>query len=112
MGYGPGFALYTVFGGFACYSGLQLWKMFVGLDSTRYPLRNYGDLAFRVMGTWARHLVNVLQSFQFFLNVTLIIVSNGQALGQMAEGKSGNGVLCCKLSRVSFGSMIKSQLTL
>jgi hypothetical protein len=43
MGYGPGFALYTVFGGFAAYSGIQLWQIFVGLDSTRFPLRNYGD---------------------------------------------------------------------
>lgn len=97
MGYGPGFALYTVFGGLAFYSGIQLWQIFVGLDSTRYPLRNYGDLAFRVWGRWGRHGINVLQSFQFFLNVTLIIESNGQALAQMAAGKSGNGMLCCKL---------------
>lgn len=102
MGYGPGFALYTVFGGLACYSGIQLWKMFVGLDSTRYPLRNYGDLAFRVFGTWARHLVNVLQSFQFFLNVTLIIVSNGQGLGQMTGGKSQGKQLCFVVCEVIF----------
>jgi hypothetical protein len=43
--------------------------------------------------------VNVLQSFQFFLNVTLIIVSNGQGLAQMAAGVGGTGFLCCK-SRV------------
>lgn len=48
MGYGPGAGLYISFGLLAAYSGIQLWKMFCGLDSTKYPLRNYGDLAFRV----------------------------------------------------------------
>ncbi|OAG09390.1 uncharacterized protein CC84DRAFT_1255453 [Paraphaeosphaeria sporulosa] len=94
MGYGPGFALYTVFGGLALYSSLQLWQMFIGLDSTRYPLRNYGDLAFRIYGNWARYLFNILQMFQFFLMVALITESNGQGLAQMAAGKSGAGVLC------------------
>ena len=102
MGYGPGVVLYTVFGGFAFYSGLQLWQQFVGLDSTRYPLRNYGDLAFRVYGNWARVIVNVLQSFQFFLNVVLIIESNGQGLAQMAAGASGNGFLCFVVAEVVF----------
>ena len=96
MGYGPGFALYTVFGALSTYSGLQLWQMFVGLDSTRYPLRNYGDMAFRIYGNWARTIMNVLQSFQFFLNVTLIIESNGAALSQMSAGKSQTGFLCCE----------------
>ena len=99
MGYGPGFALYTVFGGLSCYSGIQLWQMFVKLDSTRYPLRNYGDLTFRVFGKYARYGVNILQSFQFFLNVSLIVESNGAALIQMAAGSSGNGYLCCKSLR-------------
>lgn len=96
MGYGPGIALYVVFGGMAFYSGLQLWWQFMGLDSPRYPMRNYGDLAFRVYGGWFRQVVNVLQSLQFFLNVTLLIESNGQGLQQMAAGPNGTGVLCCK----------------
>lgn len=102
MGYGPGTILYTVFGIMACYSGMQLWKCFVGLDSTRYPMRNYGDLAFRIFGNWARLGVNVLQSFQFFLNVTLLVVSNGQGLAQMAAGPSGNGALCFIVAEVIF----------
>ncbi|KAJ5083595.1 hypothetical protein N7456_013022 [Penicillium angulare] len=95
MGYGPGFALYTVFGLMACYSGLQLWRMFTGLDSTRFPMRNYGDLAFRVFGNWARIGVNVLQSFQFFLNVSLLIESNGQGLAQMVAGVNNTGGFLC-----------------
>lgn len=102
MGYGPGFALYTVFGLMACYSGLQLWRIFVGLDSTRFPMRNYGDMAFRVFGSWARILVNVLQSFQFFLNVSLLITSNGQGLAQMVVGLNGKGFLCFIVAELIF----------
>ncbi|EME87866.1 uncharacterized protein MYCFIDRAFT_159061 [Pseudocercospora fijiensis CIRAD86] len=102
MGYGPGLALYLVFGLMAFYSGLQLWKMFIGLDSPRYPMRNFGDLGFRVYGGWARQLVNVLQSCQFFLNVTLLIESSGQGLQQMAAGKNGKGVLCFVAAEVIF----------
>lgn len=64
-------------------------------------MRNYGDLAFRVYGNWARAGVNVLQSFQFFLNVALLIESNGQGLAQMATGANGQGFLCCKLCMFS-----------
>lgn len=102
MGYGPGFALYTVFGIMAAYSGMQLWKIFVGLDSTRFPMRNYGDVAFRIFGSWARIGVNVLQSFQFFLNVALLITSNGQGLAQMAQGENGKGFLCFIVAEVIF----------
>ncbi|GAB7353447.1 hypothetical protein MBLNU459_g3911t1 [Dothideomycetes sp. NU459] len=102
MGYGPGTALYTVFGLLAFYSGLQLWKIFIGLDSTRYPMRNYGDMAFRIYGKSARILINVLQSFQFFLNVALLIESNGQGLGQMAAGANGTGYLCFIVAEVIF----------
>jgi hypothetical protein len=68
--------------------------MFCGLDSTRYPMRNYGDVGFRIFGNWARHIINILQSFQFFINVCLITVTNGQGLTQMALGSNGNGYIC------------------
>ncbi|CAP95069.1 hypothetical protein E8E15_001408 [Penicillium rubens] len=102
MGFGPGAVLYTVFGAMACYSGLQLWRIFIGLDSTRFPLRNYSDVAFRVYGNWARIFVNVLQSFQFFLNVSLLTVTNGQGLAQMAVGANGHGFLCFIAAEVIF----------
>jgi len=92
---------------------MQLWKIFIGLDSTRYPMRStysprrntliyvlmfidYGDVAFRIYGNWARVGVNFLQSFQFFLNVVLIIESSGQGLAQMAQGANDTGFLCCE----------------
>ena len=58
--------------------------MFLQLDSDRYPLKTYGDIAFRVYGQTVRHGVNILQTFQLLFNVGIIIVSNGQSLSQMA----------------------------
>ncbi|KAL9064071.1 MAG: hypothetical protein Q9157_007969 [Trypethelium eluteriae] len=85
LGWGPGVSLYTIFGVLAAYSGWQLWKMFLALDSDRYPMKNYGDIAFRIYGNWARYFVNVLQSLQFFLNVGLLILSNGQSISQLSK---------------------------
>lgn len=75
-------------------TGWQLWRMFIGLDSTRYPLRTYGDIAFRVYGSWARHGVDVLQSIQLVFNVGIIVLANGQGLSQVAKGKVCFSVLC------------------
>lgn len=61
--------------------------MFIALDSDRYPMKTYGDFAFRVYGHWAQHFVNVLQSLQFFLNVGLIILSSGQSISQLSKEK-------------------------
>ena len=69
--------------------------MFLQLDSDRYPLKTFGDLAYRVYGSIARHTVSLFQSVQLFLNVGIIIVTNGQSLSQIvAKGpdKTENGV--------------------
>ena len=54
--------------------------MFLQLDSTRYPVTNYSDIAFRVYGPVARYVVNVLQSVQLFCLLGVIIIGNGQGL--------------------------------
>ena len=61
--------------------------MFLDLDSDRYPMKTYGDFAFRIYGNWARYIVNILQSLQFFLNVGLLILSNGQSISQLSKEK-------------------------
>ena len=86
LGYGPGVSLYTVFGALAGYTGYQIWQMFLGLDSDRYPMKNYGDIAYRIYGQWARYTCNILQSLQFFLNVGILIISNGQSISQLSKG--------------------------
>lgn len=94
LGYGPGVALYLVFAAMAGYSGVLLWWQFLGLDSDKYPVKNYGDLAFRIYGNWFRYIVNILQSCQFFLGVTLLIVVNGQGIAQLSQGPNGSKALC------------------
>jgi hypothetical protein len=86
MGYGPGVALYTVFGGFAMYSGFQLWKVFMAMDSDKYPMKSYADCFFRVYGSWARHGVNILQAIQLLFTVSILILSNGQSISQVSKG--------------------------
>jgi hypothetical protein len=86
MGYGPGIALYTVFGGLAMYSGFQLWKVFMYMDSDRYPMKSYADCFFRVYGKWARHGVNLLQAIQLLFTVSVLILGNGQAISQISSG--------------------------
>ncbi|KAH8807775.1 amino acid transporter-like protein [Xylogone sp. PMI_703] len=87
LGYGPGIVIYTVFGGLAGYTGYQIWVMFIHLDSDRYPLKTYSDVAYRVFGPWARHATNLLQSLQLFFNVGLLTLANGQSLSQLSSGK-------------------------
>lgn len=79
-----------------CSSGVLLWWQFLGLDSDKYPVKNYGDLGFRIYGNWLRYIINILQSGQFFLGVTLLIVVNGQGLSQLSQGPHGSKALCCK----------------
>ncbi|KAL8693875.1 MAG: hypothetical protein Q9218_001384 [Villophora microphyllina] len=94
MGYGPAVVLYFIFACFAAYGGVLLWRMFLQLDSDRYPLRSYGDIAFRVAGTIARHTVNITQSVQLLFNVGIIIIQNGQGLAQISKGSVCFIVLC------------------
>jgi len=112
LGYGPGVALYLVFGILAGYSGILLWKQFLGLDSDRYPVKNYGDLAFRIYGNWARYIVNILQSCQFFLNVTLLIIGNGQGIAQLSQPNADDKALCFVACLVIFmaAGMIMGQV--
>ncbi len=86
-----------------CSSGYLLWKMFLGLDSYEFPMRNYGDIAFRVYGTAFRHVVNVLQSIQLLCATGLIIISNGQALSQVSKFKLCYAVCCLIWAVIGFG---------
>jgi hypothetical protein len=85
LGWGPGIVLYTVFGFLAGYCGYLLWKLYMGLDSYEFPLRNYGDIAFRVFGAPARHAVNILQSIQLCLICGQVIIQNGQGISQASK---------------------------
>ncbi|OBR11308.1 transmembrane amino acid transporter [Colletotrichum higginsianum IMI 349063] len=102
MGYGPGIALYTVFGIMSFYSGWILYQSFLGLDSDRYPLRGYGDLYFRVFGARARHAVNLAQGLQLLLFVGVLILGNGQSIAQISRGPDGGAGVCFVACLVMF----------
>ena len=87
MGYGPGIALYVVFGIFAGFSGWILWKVYLGLDSSRYPILSYGDPFFRVYGKHSRYFINITQAFQQFLTVAVLILGSGQVIAQLSSAR-------------------------
>ncbi|OAQ74092.1 amino acid transporter [Pochonia chlamydosporia 170] len=93
-GWGPGTALYTVFGFMAGFSGYLLWDCFMGLDSFQFPVKSFGDIGFRVYGTWCRYLFNILQAIQLICNVGAIIISNGEALSEAAKFKLCYAICC------------------
>lgn len=65
-----------------------------GLDSYQYPVKSYGDLAFRLYGQSARYVFNILQSIQLICAVALIIISNGEALSEVSKFKLCYAICC------------------
>lgn len=83
--------------------------MFLRLDSVVYPLKSFGDIAFRVYVPWARHFVNFLQTLQLIFTVGLIVLQNGQGLYQI------NSKICyvaCCLIWTSLGIVLGQIRTL
>jgi hypothetical protein len=78
----------------AGYSGYLLWKTFLGLDSLEFPIRNYGDLAFRIYGPFARQFVNVLQALLLLLILGQVVILNGQGISQTSRFRLCY-VVCC-----------------
>lgn len=57
----------------------------LGLDSYEFPVRTYNDLAFRIFGSAARYVVLFFQALQLLMNVSIILISNGEALSQASK---------------------------
>lgn len=68
LGYGPGVLVYTFFYILAFAGGQVLWRMYMRLDSEKYPVTCYADLGERTFGRFVRHVFNILQSFQLVFN--------------------------------------------
>ncbi|GJJ09210.1 hypothetical protein Clacol_003432 [Clathrus columnatus] len=66
-----GVLLFFFLGLAAFYTGMQLWYMYLNLDSDEYPVHNYSDLTERIYGRFARHCINVLQTIQLLFNVAV-----------------------------------------
>lgn len=67
--------------------GWLLWQMFMGLDSFQYPVKSYGDLAYRTYGPIARYACVFMQTVILICQVGVILISNGEALSQAAKFK-------------------------
>lgn len=80
-----GIAFYTVFGFMAGYSGYLLWRVFLGVDSYEFPAKNYGDLGFRTLGRYGRHLTNVSQAISLLLLVGQVTIGFGENISQVSQ---------------------------
>jgi amino acid permease len=87
VGYGPGVALYLIFGVAAGFSGWILWQVFLTLDSSRYPMLSFGDTYFRVFGQKSRHFINFAQALQQFMTVCVLILGSAQTIAQLSSKK-------------------------
>jgi hypothetical protein len=87
LGYGPGILVYAFFYVLAVFAGQVIWKMFLSMDSSKFPIKCYADLGERTFGKTVRHVFNFVQSFQLLFNVALLIIGNGQTLVVMIEWK-------------------------
>lgn len=90
LGYVPANVLFVVLGAAAVVCGAVLMHVFCSLDSARFPITSYPDLAQRVAGRWVRAAVVVLQQAQLVLLIGVASLTNGQALESLlaAHGHS------------------------
>jgi len=69
----------------AGYSGYLIWHVFLGLDSYQFPIRNYGDLAFRTWGTTARYVTNIMQALGLLLLLGQVTIQYGENISQVSR---------------------------
>ncbi len=72
MGYGAGVLTYSFFYLLAVCAGQIIWKMYLSLDSSRFPVVCYADLGERTFGRFIRHVFNVFQSLQYVFYFSLV----------------------------------------
>lgn len=86
-GYNVAIGVFVLFGLAAMASGFMIWWVFLGLDSSRFPMLSFGDPFFRLFGPKTRHFINVLQAFQMFCTVAVIVIGSAQIISQLNGGK-------------------------
>lgn len=80
LGYGGGVLVYFSFFVLAVLAGQAIWRLYCRLDSSKFPVKNYSDIGERLIGRWFRHVCNIVQSLQLFLNVSILLLGQGQTL--------------------------------
>jgi hypothetical protein len=87
VGYGLGAGTFILFGIAAAFSGMMIWKVFLALDSSRYPVLSFGDPFFRLFGPKTRNFINATQALQMWCSVCVVLMGNSQILSQLAKAK-------------------------
>lgn len=87
VGFAPGVILYVVFGVVAFYTGLLLNSLYLRLDSDRSPIRNYGQLAYRILGPYGKMISDIFMIVQLVVNCGTLLLSNAQSLAQVSRVK-------------------------
>ncbi|KAF2485816.1 transmembrane amino acid transporter protein-domain-containing protein [Neohortaea acidophila] len=106
MGYIAGVLVYFFFYLLAIFAGQVIWKLYLSLDSVKYPVICYADLGERVFGRWVRHVFNIFQSGQLLFNVALLINGNAQVLADLADFRAGTCFLIMCLVFYFIGAFI------
>lgn len=99
-GFGLGAGIFVLMGLAAFASGIMIWRTFLGLDSSRYPILTFGDVFFRLFGSKTRHFINVLQSIQMFLSVAVVQLGQTYIIAQLAAAPDLCFVVCGIISLV------------
>lgn len=69
----------------AGYSGYLIWRVFLGVDSYQFPVKNYGDLGYRTWGKYGRHVTNVLQGVSLLFLVSSVTLVFGENISQVSR---------------------------
>jgi len=85
LGWAPALLIFIGFSIMAFCCGQILWKLYMALDSERYPIKSYGDIAERTFGPAFRNVVNTVQFLQLGLQVSTFIMLNGHALAVIID---------------------------
>jgi hypothetical protein len=99
-GYGLGVGIFLLMGLAAGASGWMIWYVFMGLDSSRFPVLSFGDPFFRLYGPRARHLINFTQALQMFLTVAVVLLGQTGIIAQLAGSVNLCFIVCGIISLV------------
>ncbi|KAJ5591714.1 uncharacterized protein N7459_002083 [Penicillium hispanicum] len=99
-GYGIGVGIFVLMGLAAFLSGIMIWRTFLGLDSSRYPVLSFGDPFHRLYGPRMRHFINFMQSLQMFLSVAVVLLGNTGIIAQLGGSANLCYIVCGVISLV------------
>jgi Transmembrane amino acid transporter protein len=99
-GYGLGVGIFILMGLAAFVSGIMIWRTFLGLDSSRYPVLSFGDPFHRLYGPNMRHFINFMQSLQMFLSVAVVLLGNTGIIAQLGGSANLCYIVCGVISLV------------